>query len=69
MRDRSPCIYPRMCQTRYPGCQAKCEIGRAYFRRQQEKAEAARAERNREQEFTAFKIDRVHETKKGAGMK
>jgi len=66
MRDRSPCLG---CKHRSPGCQSRCEMGKKYWARQNEKNEAARAERNKEQAFTAFKIDRVYETKKGAGMK
>lgn len=61
MKDRSPCI---SCKHRSPGCQSKCEIGRAYFKRQQEQNETIRSERNKDKTFDSFKSERVFETRK-----
>lgn len=69
MIDKSPCLYPKICQKRYPGCQSKCEIGRAYFRRQKEKADATKAERGKEVAYLTYKTAQVEHTKKKAGIK
>lgn len=45
MKDRSPCLG---CKHRSPGCQSRCEIGRAYFKRQAERNEAVKAAKNKE---------------------
>lgn len=68
MSDRSPCIYPKICQRRSPGCQSRCEIGRAYFKRQAEKNEAAKEERRKDKAFDKYKTERAYETKRKAGV-
>jgi len=65
--NKSPC---KDCKppVRYPGCQCKCQIGIAYSRKVQKRAGVIRAERNKEIQFTAFKIDRAADTKRKAGL-
>lgn len=61
MKDRSPCIG---CKHRSPGCQSRCEIGRAYFKRMAEERERANAERRKDKAFDSFKSERVYESKR-----
>lgn len=65
MRDRSPCI---ACKNRSPGCQSRCEIGKAYWKRQQEINEQIRRERDKERSYNEYKGERVFATKKRYGM-
>lgn len=61
MKDRSPCLG---CKHRSPGCQAHCEIGKAYFRRMAEERERIRAEHRKENLADGFAVDRIVEQKK-----
>jgi len=65
MKDRSPCI---SCKHRSPGCQSRCEIGRAYFKRQAEERERIRTEQRKESDFSTYKFERIQDTMKKAGM-
>ncbi len=67
MRDKSPCIYPSICQKRYPGCQDHCETGKPYFQKIKEENERIKAERSKDIEFAGLKVDRVYESKKRNG--
>lgn len=65
--NKSPC---ENCKPpiRYPGCQCKCQLGIAYFRKARERADTIRAERNKEIQFMSFKIDKIADIKKKAGL-
>jgi hypothetical protein len=56
MKDRPPCI---SCKHRSPGCQSRCEIGKAFWRRQQERSETIRAAKEKENAATGFTVSQI----------
>jgi hypothetical protein len=56
MKDRPPCI---SCKHRSPGCQSRCEIGKAFWKRQQERSETIRAAKEKENQANSVTIGQM----------
>lgn len=59
------CVPPK----RYGGCHAECKDGIDYGNILKARNDEIKAERKKESSFAMFKVERVAETKKKAGVK
>lgn len=62
---KDPCIG---CKIEYPRCRRICPFGVLYQMEKAQERERAKEAERKETEFTAYKIDRIMETKKKAGV-
>jgi len=66
MIPKSPCFN---CKDRSAECHTVCERGIAYESALKARNDEIKAERKKESSFAMFKVERVAETKKKAGVK